>query len=266
MMKIQRAYVEAGGGQIHYRWLEGADETPIVFLHQTASSSAMYEKLMARLAGDRPQYAFDTPGFGQSDPPPPAPTVASYARAILAAARELGIDRFHVFGHHTGATIGCEIAASAPDRVASLTMAGPPYMDAAAREFWTNKTEAMVIQADGRHVMAAWERAQALDPDPDLAVVQRETVDTLRAGTRWHEAYLAVFSYDMPARFSALRCPVMMLSGRHDVLLSHQEEACAAHPDAYGVTLEGGTYVIDDHPELVAAEVRTFLSTASTRG
>ena len=166
MMKIQRAYVEAGGGQIHYRWLEGADETPIVFLHQTASSSAMYEKLMARLAGDRPQYAFDTPGFGQSDPPPPAPTVASYARAILAAARELGIDRFHVFGHHTGATIGCEIAASAPDRVASLTMAGPPYMDAAAREFWTNKTEAMVIQADGRHVMAAWERAQALDPRP----------------------------------------------------------------------------------------------------
>jgi pimeloyl-ACP methyl ester carboxylesterase len=259
--QIRRAYVDVDGSQIHYRWLEGAAETPIVFLHQTASSSEMYEKVMRRLAGDRPQYAFDTPGFGQSDPPPPAPTVASYARTILAAARGIGVDRFHVFGHHTGASIGFELAVSAPDRIASLTMAGPPYMDAEAREFWTNKIEAMVIQADGRHVMGAWERAQALDPDPDLAVVHRETVDTLRAGPRWHEAYLAVFSYDMPARFSQVQCPVLMLSGKHDVLLPYQEAACAAHPDTTCVTLEGGTYVIDDHPELVAAEIRTFLST-----
>ena len=259
-MPIQRAYVQVDAAQIHYRRLDAGAGTPIVFLHQTASSSAMYEKLMAQLAGERPQYAFDTPGFGQSDPPPPSPTVPSYTRTLLAATRALGLDRFHLFGHHTGASIGCEMAAGAPERVASLTMAGPPYMDAAAREFWTNKTEAMVIQPDGSHLMTAWERAQSLDPSPALDVVQRETVDTLRAGVRWHEAYLAVFSYDMPARLPQVRCPVMMLSGKDDVLLPHQEEACAAHPGARGVVLDGGTYVMDDRPELVAAEICLFLA------
>ena len=52
-----------------------------------------------------------------------------------------------------------------------------------------------------------------------------------------------------------------LLSGKHDVLLPHQEAAGAAHPNATCVTLDGGTYVIDDHPELVAAEIRTFLPT-----
>ena len=259
-MQIKRAYVQVDAAQIHYRWLDAGTSTPIVFLHQTASSSAMYEKLMTDLAGERPQYAFDTPGFGQSDPPPPSPTVPSYARTLLDATRALGLDRFHLFGHHTGASIGCEMAASAPDRVASLTMAGPPYMDAAAREFWTNKTAAMVIQPDGSHLMTAWERAQSLDPNPALEVVHRETVDTLRAGVRWHEAYLAVFSYDMPARLPQIRCPLMMLSGKDDVLLPHQEEACAACSDARCVALDGGTYLIDDRPELVAAELRPFLS------
>jgi len=41
---IRKGYVDTSGGQCHYRYIEGQG-TPIVFLHQTPSSSLMFEKL-----------------------------------------------------------------------------------------------------------------------------------------------------------------------------------------------------------------------------
>lgn len=43
-MKIRKAYVDINDGQLHYRYADGPDGTPLVFFHQTASSSAMYER------------------------------------------------------------------------------------------------------------------------------------------------------------------------------------------------------------------------------
>ena len=65
---IRKAYVETPDGQIHYRVKEGSG-TPIVCFHQTASSSAMFERFMAAYPGPEPVYALDTPGFGGSFDP-----------------------------------------------------------------------------------------------------------------------------------------------------------------------------------------------------
>ena len=263
-MSIKRAYVDVDGRQLHYRVAAGSRGTPIVYLHQTASSSAMYEGLLAQLDGERPQYALDTPGFGQSDFPPPEPTVNSYAQALLTAAGALGLDRFHVLGHHTGASIACEMAAIAPDRIATLIMAGPPYLDAEACQEWLDETAAMVIDAKGGHLMPAWERAKDLGPKSSLDIVHRETVDTLRAGERWHEAYLAVFTYDMPARLALVRCPILMLCTHDDPLLPYFPHAREARPDARSVEMDGGVFVIDEAPEAIAGEVRTFLASVES--
>jgi len=47
---IRKGYVNTSGGQCHYRYIKGRG-TPIVFLHQTPSSSLMFEKLMYALEG-----------------------------------------------------------------------------------------------------------------------------------------------------------------------------------------------------------------------
>ena len=43
------------------------------------------------------------------------------------------IARAHVVGHHTGGVIAIELAARAPERVASLTLSSTPYTDAEFR-------------------------------------------------------------------------------------------------------------------------------------
>ena len=127
-MTIRRGYVDTNEGQVHYRSIESGTGTPVVLLHSVGSASAMYEGLMAELAGERPLYALDTPGYGGSAFPPPDPSAEDYARMLLAASAALGLDRFHCVGHHNGAAIACEMAASAPARVASAIFSGIPYL------------------------------------------------------------------------------------------------------------------------------------------
>ena len=265
-MTIRKGYVDTPDGQIHYRFCKGGGGLPLVFLHQTASSSQMYEPLMEELQGQYRMFALDTPGFGQSDFPLQAPTTSSYVTTLLSALQNLDVQEFHLFGHHTGACIGCEVAVVAPTRVRSLMMVGPVYMEEAERQRWKQEyVDPLVIQADGSHLTKIWKRVQSLDPDPSPALCHREAVDNLRAGERYHEAYQAVFSQDFPALLAQVQCPILMLCGEHDVLMPYFKPACVARPDAQSVLLPGGTYVVDDHPQEVAATIRVFLGELTRR-
>lgn len=266
-MAIRKAYVDLADGQIHYRLVEGPDGVPWVFFHQTASSSAMFEQVMKRLEGRYRMIAPDTPGFGQSFFPPQAPTTRYYVDALLDALDRLGVKRFHVLGHHTGAALGCEMAAVHPDRVASLSMIGPVVLTAEERRQWLDTAiDPMVIKADGTQYMKIWHRVTRLDPRPDdnppsLEVCHRECVDTLRAGERWHEAYVAVFSQDFAACFERVKCPILIMCGPGDILWPWFGAAKAARPDARAIELPGGAYVCDDHPDAVVDALLAFQAT-----
>jgi hypothetical protein len=59
---VKRGYVDTLSGQVHYR-CSGATGQPVVaFLHQTASSGRMFERVMVELGGDFNCCAFGTPG------------------------------------------------------------------------------------------------------------------------------------------------------------------------------------------------------------
>lgn len=257
---IRKGYVDTADGQVHYRTVAGDAEPPIVYLHQTASSSQMFESVMRLLAHDRRQLALDTPAFGQSFFPPAKPTTAYYVATLLEALTNLGVHEFHVFGHHTGAAIGCEMAVTAPERVKTLAMVGPVQLDANERATWRRAAiDPLLIKSDGSHLTKIWARVTGLDPSPSPVLCHREAVDTLRAGERWHEAYAAVFDQDFPALLAQVRCPILMLCGRDDVLFPYFEPARRARPDAKSVVLPGGTYVVDDFPKEVADQIRAFL-------
>ena len=258
---IRKGYVDTSDGQIHYRTVAGAGKPPIVYFHQTASSSQMFEGVMRLLAGGREQFALDTPAFGQSFFPPVQPTTGYYVATLLEALTNLGIDEFHAFGHHTGAALGCELAVTAPGRVKSLAMVGPVQLTADERAAWRSSAiDPMLIKPDGSHLMKIWARVTGLDPSPSPALCHREAVDTLRAGERWHEAYAAVFDQDFPALLAQVRCPILMLCGGDDVLFPYFGAARSARPDAKSAVLPGGTYVLDDYPQEVADEIGAFLA------
>ena len=109
---ITKGYASTPQGQIHFRSSGHltADTIPIVMLHQTASSSVMWEKVMSLLDDGMSVIAFDTPGFGNSYDPEGYMTIKELSDVIVRASDDLGVQHFHLLGHHTGVCLAAEIA------------------------------------------------------------------------------------------------------------------------------------------------------------
>ncbi|WP_051414706.1 alpha/beta fold hydrolase [Zestomonas thermotolerans] len=263
-MSVKKTYVDVADGQIHLRYVPGEGAVPTVFLHQTASSSAMYQAVMERLSDMAPLYALDTPGFGGSYRPPCQPTTAYYVDSLLQAIDALGIRQFNLFGHHTGAALACELAAKHPQRVRKLAMLGPVQLTEAERSQWrATAVKPLTIDEQATHLREVWQRVTHLDQQPiayppSVALATREAIDTLIAGDRWHEAYAAVFNQDFPAYLAQVKCPLLLICGDGDVLHPYFKRACEARPDAQVLELKAGAYVLDQEPEYMANRIREF--------
>ncbi|WXL25945.1 alpha/beta hydrolase [Ectopseudomonas mendocina] len=263
-MTVKKTYVDVADGQIHLRYVSGNGTVPTVFLHQTASSSAMYQAVMEQLADLAPLYALDTPGFGGSYRPPVVPTTAYYVESLMQAIDALGIDQFNLFGHHTGAALACELAAKHPQRVRKLAILGPVQLTEEERSLWRDSAvKPLNIDAQATHFNEVWQRVTHLDQQPieyppSVALATREAIDTLIAGDRWHEAYAAVFNQDFPAYLAQVKCPLLMICGEADVLYPYFQRAREARPDAQVLELKAGAYVLDQEPMYMAQVIRGF--------
>lgn len=104
--------------------LEQGDGPAVVCIHGMWGSSFLYRKVLAELA-DRGLrgLAWDLPGFGLAERPVDYDySWTGLGRFSVAAANELGLDRFHLVVHDIGGPVGFELATALADRVASLTI------------------------------------------------------------------------------------------------------------------------------------------------
>ncbi len=96
---ITRHFVSVGTRRVHYT--RAGDGPPVVLLHESPCSSkamAVYQRVFAE---SFTAIAFDTPGFGLSDPLPfEQPEIADFADALAETLDALGIARAAVFGRH----------------------------------------------------------------------------------------------------------------------------------------------------------------------
>lgn len=95
---ITRGYTDSSLGQVHYRTARDSRLPALVLIHQSPSSSIMYEALMLRLAEKFYIVAPDTPGFGGSDPLPHAATIEAYSVSIVEALKNIGLKKCFCFG------------------------------------------------------------------------------------------------------------------------------------------------------------------------
>jgi len=100
------------------------DGPPIVMLHGLGGTSNSFQAIVALLAGFR-IVRLDLPGAGRSPLPVQQLTVRFLVEAIENATVHLGVGRAHIVGHSFGTLIAQHLAASRPERVASLTLFGP---------------------------------------------------------------------------------------------------------------------------------------------
>jgi pimeloyl-ACP methyl ester carboxylesterase len=260
---IERGYVRTAHGQVHFRaagaWRTG--RRPLVLLHQTASSSAMYEPLMTELAPDFWMFAPDTPGFGATEALPGRASIEAYAAVLLQAMDRAEIGECFLFGHHSGASIAAEIAHRAPARVARLALSGPPLLTRAELEAIVPTVCPVKLDEEGAHLLAVWRRIRAKDSSAPLDLLHREAVLNLLAGVRYPEAYEAVFAHDLASRLRGVTCPTLVVVGEEDTIRRSAEPAARLLARGRLVVFpRGGTYVCDREPAMVAGALRDFFT------
>lgn len=261
--RIRRGYVDLAYGQVHYRQGGAADAPLLVLLHQTPSSSAMYEPLMTALATRYRVIAPDTPGFGQSDPLPSAFSIAAAAAALGAAVRQLHKGPAFWFGHHTGAALALQLAHDQPHQVVRLALSGPCLLDDALRQRLPQLAAPLPPRPDGSHLLVLWQRMMAKDDAAPPSIWQRETLAAAAAGASYAEAYRAVTAVDTETQLRALRCPTLVLAGTQDPLHGRLEAAFRLLARGRKAEIPGArSYVCEREAELLATLLDDFFGAA----
>jgi pimeloyl-ACP methyl ester carboxylesterase len=102
----------------------GAGGLPVVFVHGLGGSAAHWCHQLAHLREEgRRTLAVDLRGHGRSEPPADGDwSVAALAADVVAAADELGLERFVLAGHSLGGVVAIAAAARLGSRVAGLVL------------------------------------------------------------------------------------------------------------------------------------------------
>ncbi len=259
MTFITKGYVNLLDGQVHYRLSGHGSSIPLVMLHQTASSSVMYEQLMSMLTAFH-IIAPDTPGYGESFDPQHKPTIAYYAEIVHQLFNEMNIGKCYLFGHHTGSAIAVQFCHDYPERVEKLILGGPPHLTEQQKQALKQTLSDSTIPHDGSHLTKVWGRIRSTTQIENLQLVQRETLLTLRA-SRYHESYQAVFEQDFAGLLAHIHCPTLIVCGEHDTIRASAEPTHSTIPMSELIIVpEAGTYICDEHPEELAQIIRQFIN------
>ena len=251
---IRRFYADGRFGQVHCRENTRIAGTPLVCLHATAYSSRSFGALLAALDGVRHVIAADTPGYGESDPPPDVVSVADYAAAVAGALPAT----FDLFGYHTGVAIAAEMAIALPARVGALTFMGVPYFAALDFESWRARLAARHRLGTGLDQFA--ERWEFLVTNRPAGLPLRRAfenfVDELKAWPDGWWAHEALFAADLGSRLGLVRQPVTILNpGGH--LAEPSRQAARLMRDATVVELpDVSGAVLDTHAAMIAEHCR----------
>lgn len=256
-----RGYTGAPGAQLHYR-REGSGPVAVL-LHQAPSSHLMWEAVVPLLAGrGYDVIAVDLPGHGMSDPLGPEPTIDDYADAVAASLVELGVERYHLVGHHTGVAVALSLATRHGEHVERIVSWGVPMMDAAGAERLA--TEAgPEYDREGNELLARWRRLWGYATSdaalPHVAV--RTLAEVLLTGDRRPEPHRALGRADVAGMIRALRVPMLALAGTNEMLRAESEATTQLSPlVSYRELGDNGFYVPDEAPEELVEAIDAFLS------
>ncbi len=277
--RIDRAFVSIDEGQVHLRQIVAADpvHVPLFLFHASPSSSRWMEPMMRALAGrGRTVIAPDTLGNGDSPAPALAePDIAYFADSVVRLADALGIDRFDVYGTHTGARIACELAAAYPTRVAHAVLDGiTDYGDAMRDKILAHYAPKIVPDEYGAHLIWAFNfvRDQALffphfekipanrlnGPMPSPQILHDAALDVLKAFDTYPLPYLAAFRYRALDRMPLIAAPVLLLKADSELAILNASVAAAA-----AAIPRATIAAVASDPAAKAAAIGAFLDTSA---
>lgn len=280
-VRERRGFVNTTQGQVHYR--VAGSGPPVVLLHDSPRSSAMYGELLRWLGEHFTAIAIDTPGHGNSTPLPvsPQPEIADFARAISSALEALGIARCSIYGYHASSKIVLEMAVARPESLSGAILDGlslplaPPEPDFIARYM-----RPFEPSEDGSHLAREWTRVRDLhrffpwfaksgrsriNVDlPEEQHLHRYAIDLFSAGRHYSSAYAAAMRHQAIPLIPRVRVRSVVMCRENDVLFRYLEALPETRPA--NMTVERLTADVDVWRTRIRSLFREFAETAPAHG
>ena len=259
---VVRSYVDGLHGQVHLRTARPVETSarPLLCLHLSPLSGLVYEQFLAEIGQDRLAIAPDTPGYGMSDPPPSAPDIAGYARAMTHLLDSLDLSEVDVLGYATGSKIAFELALAEPDRVRSIFLiSAPDYTEEEIAHMTAFLGHVIDPVDDGTHLLELWEQVKGYPTNPERMNV---FPDHIRAGDRKPWGPLAAFSYRYRDRIDELLQPLFVLNIQTEITEPTRRLSDVLAPNRYLERLDWTHGFLDIDTEEFAELVRAFVRDA----
>lgn len=261
---VRRSYVDGRQGQMHVR-VAGAPEgkhPPLVCIHMSPMTGRVYEKFLGQIGEDRMGIAFDTPGFGLSDPAPAPPRIEDYAQDILSGIDALGIrGPFDLMGYHTGSMTSVALARHAPTRVRRIIMVSAPIFPLQEREQFQKYYGHRQPDAEGTHLLKRWKGFyyHHMRPGATIGQIADSFSDALLGGEIEWWGHRAAFEYELADELARVSQVVLILNPGDDLdMQTRRAQGLAVNSRILEVPGWGHGF-LDMHTPEAAVLARAFL-------
>jgi len=205
-------------GQLHLRSNEGKG-VPLVLLHMSPRSGAMWEALQERL--ERPTHAPDRLGYGYSDAPPWALSLEQYAHSTVDGLRAAGMQgQIDLLGIHTGSIEAIEIANQLGAQVRRVALVGVPLFTFEEQQRQMEKYSEQPLRpaTEGGHVLGAWRGGFAFRSPPyDLNDVHQRFIEHVLAANPG-AAFRAACGYATEKNLKSLNSQLIVFAPHDEII------------------------------------------------
>jgi pimeloyl-ACP methyl ester carboxylesterase len=178
--------------------------------------------------------------FGASYDPTSQPSgIKYYIDVFMALVKHLGNPKFHVMGHHSGASIALEMAVLHPKQVLSLSVCGLAAMTPEEQKEFSDKEIVMFNKPveDGSHFLKVWDYLE-VEGNWDVVDKHFQTLDNCRAYMGRIQIYTCVFSQPVLELTKKVPCPFLVMCSDEDALYPYMpkvKEAVSSFPLEVGL-------------------------------
>jgi pimeloyl-ACP methyl ester carboxylesterase len=268
--KLHRGYASTPNGQIHYA--EAGEGPPLILLSESPRTYRQFQRLLPLLAPHFRVIALDTPGYGNSDPPPQPVTIPAVTACIVDFLDALGLDRVNVLGIHTGNKLGACLAADWPDRVDRVVLVGHTHSiipewearNAAIQPIFDTYLPHYESSANGSHLVRAWAATHAnaynywwpskllfghTVEETDIENAELRVIDYLLGWRNTVAMYQAVFDFNLADAYKRIAAPTLVLE-----LCTPQEVHFGAQAERVAKLIKNATAAHIDSSYLAAPQ------------
>ncbi|CAA9431542.1 MAG: Hydrolase, alpha/beta fold family [uncultured Rubrobacteraceae bacterium] len=281
--------VDVGGARIRAR--VGGQGPPLLLLHGSPQTLAMWHLVAPKLTDDFTVVATDLRGYGDSSKPVSDEEHTPYSKRTMAedqvsVMRHFGFERFALCGHDRGGRVGYRMALDHPGVVTKLAVLDIiPTWEAFSRAdmafgmgYWHWFFLAQPFDLPERLLAAEPEKAlfrggsEAIAPEAMEEYVRcLRNPETIQATCEDYRAAATLdYEHDAEDREAGRRitCPLLALWGSRGFLEGHYDVLAVWRgwaDDVDGRAIDSGHYIPEEAPEETLAEVREFFGEGELR-